>query len=510
MHSPLSLCMHQTIVFLCCARGFCVISGMGSVPSDEALEAVTVQAYRELNKGSTQSITKAEFTTWTLRFAAAGASGEITMDQMTQQFGITSPPSKEQAAVAASNNDVDVHASSEEAQDDALSPDVAAEEQAEAPTELLETEKETPPPEPSPVEEQTPDEVLPSEQSPADGEHAPDTTENQEQSLPANSESELEPDAQSYEHEEENAYADEQVDVPADPEDAETQDGGDQDDPHNTPEGDHAEGELSYEEIAAAEENPAPSIVETEHHEEEAQEDSYEPDHEQSLAVEDETYAEDPMEQSVAVNEDEAEQQPDYELEFSTETPRPDDEGGAPEQEQPQEPPAAEAYGDDEQEYYDDEPEASTPRPDDDIPQPESLAEVPKEESTTPEPNTADAEGAEEHEQYEDDHMEPTPRQAEEDDPQPGSSAEIPRADEETNAPQDVELDVAQEHYPDEPEASISPQPEENPQLEGSNAEPSVTNEDPPDAEAGHYEVRRSLKVQSGGCSYSNQVLLPG
>ncbi|KAG6609049.1 uncharacterized protein IUM83_13370 [Phytophthora cinnamomi] len=60
----------MTISFLCSTRGFCVIAGVGSVPSDEELETVTLQAYRDLNKGSTQSITKAEFMKWIIEFAS--------------------------------------------------------------------------------------------------------------------------------------------------------------------------------------------------------------------------------------------------------------------------------------------------------------------------------------------------------------------------------------------------------------------------------------------------------
>jgi hypothetical protein len=96
----------------------------------------------------------------TLRFAAAGASGEITMDQITQQFGFTSPlHQKAEEPVARSNNDIDGLASSEETQDVTASADTAGEEQAEGATELLETgeacEKEIS--EPTPVDELTPD-----------------------------------------------------------------------------------------------------------------------------------------------------------------------------------------------------------------------------------------------------------------------------------------------------------------------------------------------------------------
>ncbi|KAG1688631.1 hypothetical protein DVH05_003556 [Phytophthora capsici] len=81
----------MTIAFLCCARGFCVMSGVGTVPSDEELESVTLQAYRDLNKGPTQSITKAEFTQWVLEFASgtgAPITREVTLENVVEQFRV--------------------------------------------------------------------------------------------------------------------------------------------------------------------------------------------------------------------------------------------------------------------------------------------------------------------------------------------------------------------------------------------------------------------------------------
>lgn len=90
----------QTIVFLCSTRGFCVLSGVGAVPSDEDLENVTLLAYRELNKSSGQSISKSEFTKWVLRFAGGSVAGTSTMtsnadvsiDSALQRFGILTSP----------------------------------------------------------------------------------------------------------------------------------------------------------------------------------------------------------------------------------------------------------------------------------------------------------------------------------------------------------------------------------------------------------------------------------
>lgn len=483
--------MLQTIVFLCCARGFCVISGVGSVPSDEVLEAVTVQAYRELNKSSTQSISKSEFTAWTLRFAAAGASGEVTLDQMTQQFCITSKSSQEE--VATSNNDVDIQVPSQ-SQDDMESPGANRKEQDEDATESKEIgearEKEALP-EPTVAEEQTHDEVQPSGSSAETEEHAPDM-ENQEQSLPANEENELamkEPSVQGYDQEQEH---DMQVN-------GSVTEVRDHDDPYDVIQGNPVDSELEYEETALDElrtadeahafgEMYAPS-TEAEYHEEKDHEESYEPDHEQFFAADDQTYAEEPTEHSVA-KEEEAEQQPDYELEFSTETPRPDGEAFVAGQTQPQEP-AADLRMDEGHEYYDDEPEEPTPRSDDEILQPESLVENPAEaavdESTVPEPAT-EAEGDDGLDQYEDDQAEPIPRQAEED-AQPELLTTTPCADEENLAPQDP--DVAEEnYYGDDPEVPTPPQMGGDSQLEISVAEPSVTNEDPVDAEAALHEVR--------------------
>ncbi|GMF44837.1 unnamed protein product [Phytophthora fragariaefolia] len=67
------------------------MAGVGTVPSDEELEAVTLQAFRDLNKGSTQSITKTEFTKWIIEFASgAGAppAREVTLQQTLEQFRV--------------------------------------------------------------------------------------------------------------------------------------------------------------------------------------------------------------------------------------------------------------------------------------------------------------------------------------------------------------------------------------------------------------------------------------
>ncbi|KAE9029263.1 hypothetical protein PR003_g6185 [Phytophthora rubi] len=86
----------MTISFLCSTRGFCVITGVGAVPSDEELESVTLQAYRDLNKGSTQSITKAEFMKWIIEFASgtgAPPTREVTLQNALEQFRVV-PPSE--------------------------------------------------------------------------------------------------------------------------------------------------------------------------------------------------------------------------------------------------------------------------------------------------------------------------------------------------------------------------------------------------------------------------------
>lgn len=88
-------------MFLCATRGFCVLSGVGAVPSDDDLEGVTLSAYRELNKSSGLSISKSEFTKWVLRFAAGrGAGGEpvamsrsseVTIESALEQFSVVTP-----------------------------------------------------------------------------------------------------------------------------------------------------------------------------------------------------------------------------------------------------------------------------------------------------------------------------------------------------------------------------------------------------------------------------------
>ncbi|KAJ0409823.1 hypothetical protein P43SY_005717 [Pythium insidiosum] len=65
-----------------------------NIPSDEELESITLQAYRELSKAAGQSITKNEFTKWVLRFinTAPTAQGEASIQDMLIQFGLIAPP----------------------------------------------------------------------------------------------------------------------------------------------------------------------------------------------------------------------------------------------------------------------------------------------------------------------------------------------------------------------------------------------------------------------------------
>jgi hypothetical protein len=86
----------KTIVFLCCCRGLCVMAGVGVVPSDEALEAITLQAYRDYSKSSTQSISKTEFADWVVKFASRSHNGEVgsvkevSLQTAMEQFGVVS------------------------------------------------------------------------------------------------------------------------------------------------------------------------------------------------------------------------------------------------------------------------------------------------------------------------------------------------------------------------------------------------------------------------------------
>ncbi|KAF4037576.1 hypothetical protein GN244_ATG10310 [Phytophthora infestans] len=87
----------MTISLLCCARGVCIMAGVGTFPSDEELETVTLQAYRELNKTSSQSITKSEFTKWILEFASgteAHLTREVTLQNALEQFRVLPPTDK--------------------------------------------------------------------------------------------------------------------------------------------------------------------------------------------------------------------------------------------------------------------------------------------------------------------------------------------------------------------------------------------------------------------------------
>lgn len=80
------------------------MSGVGTVPSDESIENVTLTAYRDLNKSSGQSILKAEFTKWIMRFAAGTTTGaatttvpsgtDVTLNSVLEEFGIVTASSK--------------------------------------------------------------------------------------------------------------------------------------------------------------------------------------------------------------------------------------------------------------------------------------------------------------------------------------------------------------------------------------------------------------------------------
>jgi hypothetical protein len=70
-----------------------VVSGVGTVPPDEELESITLQAYRELNKSSAQPISKSEFTKWISSFL--GEEAEPTIQKVSEKFGLTIPKSVE-------------------------------------------------------------------------------------------------------------------------------------------------------------------------------------------------------------------------------------------------------------------------------------------------------------------------------------------------------------------------------------------------------------------------------
>ncbi|KAL3667029.1 hypothetical protein V7S43_007972 [Phytophthora oleae] len=140
----------MTIAFLCCARGLCVMSGVGTVPSDEELESVTLQAYRDLNKGSTQSITKSEFTKWVLEFASgteAPITREVTLENVLEQFRVVPPTEKDE--VKEDNNLFSPPPETYKAQDQLQSHDTLHQDLAGDPTEsAAEQDQTTESPEP--------------------------------------------------------------------------------------------------------------------------------------------------------------------------------------------------------------------------------------------------------------------------------------------------------------------------------------------------------------------------
>lgn len=100
----------QTIVFLCCCRGVCAMAGMGAVPSDEALETVTLQAYRDYSKSSAQSISKTEFSDWVIKFASgahndgAASAKEVSLQAAMETFGVVSTPSQHNPTAGSDTN----------------------------------------------------------------------------------------------------------------------------------------------------------------------------------------------------------------------------------------------------------------------------------------------------------------------------------------------------------------------------------------------------------------------
>lgn len=75
------------------------MAGVGVVPSDEALETITLQAYQDYSKSSAQSISKTEFADWVLKFASGNRNGEVasvkevSLQTAMEQFGVASSQS---------------------------------------------------------------------------------------------------------------------------------------------------------------------------------------------------------------------------------------------------------------------------------------------------------------------------------------------------------------------------------------------------------------------------------
>ncbi|KAF0708368.1 hypothetical protein AaE_013244 [Aphanomyces astaci] len=86
---PISL---STILFMCALRGFVLITGQGTIPKDDKLEATALDVYRTYDKDNYSKLTKDEFTKWTTSKLSSIAPSDLTPHRFLHALGLGSDP----------------------------------------------------------------------------------------------------------------------------------------------------------------------------------------------------------------------------------------------------------------------------------------------------------------------------------------------------------------------------------------------------------------------------------
>ncbi|RLO10766.1 hypothetical protein DYB28_003067 [Aphanomyces astaci] len=81
--------LYFTILFMCALRGFVLITGQGTIPKDDKLEATALDVYRTDNYSK---LTKDEFTKWTTSKLSSIAPSDLTPHRFLHALGLGSDP----------------------------------------------------------------------------------------------------------------------------------------------------------------------------------------------------------------------------------------------------------------------------------------------------------------------------------------------------------------------------------------------------------------------------------
>ncbi|ETV67181.1 hypothetical protein, variant [Aphanomyces astaci] len=81
-----------TILFMCALRGFVLITGQGTIPKDDKLEATALDVYRTYDKDNYSKLTKDEFTKWTTSKLSSIAPSDLTPHRFLHALGLGSDP----------------------------------------------------------------------------------------------------------------------------------------------------------------------------------------------------------------------------------------------------------------------------------------------------------------------------------------------------------------------------------------------------------------------------------